>query len=192
MPSRIIALNDDSLNMGTGWTVGVSVTCFIVPLTSVHRRPEMNMVYGRVTTCAVGRYIGYHRLRNQSASSRNAGHLVLACRSCMKRSASVEDGLSTVPSTAISCQIHAYTLSWQSLLGPDTAVCFLDVKLFQPLTCLRLFGKRGTTCVLKFTMLVHSLEEANSVGDLLSCLLQARRSHPTDQSYSVALHSKAC
>jgi hypothetical protein len=44
MQSRIMAPNDSSLNMGTGWTVGVATTCFIVPLTSIHRRPEVNMV----------------------------------------------------------------------------------------------------------------------------------------------------
>jgi hypothetical protein len=149
---------------------------------------QLPLCTSRMMICAVGRYIGYYRLRNQSASSRNAGHLVLACRSCMKWSALVEGRLCAVPSTAFSCQIHAYTLSWQSLLGPDTAMGFLDVELFHT-------PDQAENLRQAWHNMCPGLHHVGTQpGGSKQCwrpvimLLQARRSHPTDQS-NTQIHS---
>jgi hypothetical protein len=76
-----------------------------------------------------------------------------------------------LPQLSAAAGKHAYSLSWQSLVGPDAPMCLLDAELFHtpdlPEDLRQAWHHLFTTPELH--MLVHSLEEANSVGDLLSC-----------------------
>jgi hypothetical protein len=144
---------------------------------------QLALCTSRVTTCAV---IGTGAItRVHVGRPSGAGVPELHCAVTHGRFA-----LYMYLQLSAAARQHAYSLSWQSLVGPDAPMCLLDFEFFHTPESEGLRQARHHVFTTpERRMLVHSLEkEANSVGDLLSCLLQARRSHPTDQS-NTQIHS---
>jgi hypothetical protein len=137
--------------------------------------------------CRERRYTGCHRVEHQFVSPRQAGQVVPAYRSFMGRSHAVE--LTSI------CTFHSY----QQLPGNMHTVRASEVSSVQmhpcvfsmsnssiPLTCLRILGERDTICSQLVDFICwyqrHSLEEANSVSDLLSSYYkQGAAIKPTNQ-----------